>query len=81
MADLKNLSPTLTSRYVPDEWDGVGTNPHDIANPITGVVEVGVNFGGAFRVLGRFPAAGLSADIDRASQQQADQNAQGQSQQ
>ena len=63
-------SIALEGRYDPDDWDGKGDYPHDVANPVTGFYVVGINIGGVFRPLARFKASGLYADIQRAQAQQ-----------
>lgn len=63
-------SASLEVRYLPDEWDGRGPDPHDVANPVTGFVQVGATIGGAFRPLAQFKASGLYADMQRAQAQQ-----------
>jgi hypothetical protein len=70
----------VVARHVPDEWDGKGDYPHDVAEPVTGFVDIGVLVEGVFVPIARRKAAGLFADIARtkkAAQESESQPAEG----
>jgi hypothetical protein len=62
----------LEARHVEDPHDPDKPNPHDVADPVTGFVDVGTMVDGVFVVLARRKAAGLFADIERARQNPPD---------
>ena len=65
-------SVKLEARHVPEPEETFDLAAHDVADPVTGFVDIGAVVDGVFVILARRKAAGLFADIERAKSSSGD---------
>lgn len=83
MSDHLYTNVPVHVRHIPEPGSGPFSNAddarragYDTVNPVTGVVQVGVEIDGHFLVLLERKAPGVLADVKRAKQAQAEQQQQ-----